>query len=357
MKKLISFTKLLFPAAIILLSPAIGSAQQIDTLFIQNASVKPNIDAEGTDACWTGENWHPIDQVWINYGENIDSTDFFGRFKSVWSSTENLLYFLVEVTDDVAIGGFIENQTAAVYNYDIVEVFIDEDRSGGPHIEDDAGTGENGENAFSYHIYADFPSEGGVEKDFWVGDIPRPYTEHIGEFALRKTGNSFTREFSVKVYDDTYETSNPETSRVTLAPGKLMGLSLAYCDNDEDDGNRDNFFGSVWVSEANNNSHWMNADDFNPAKLLSDNVSSVNPVLSNNIDIFPNPANAFVTIKTSEPVLNVEVLDISGRIIKTVNGEGALNLSISTVELNSGAYFLNIYFKDSKTTIRKLIID
>jgi hypothetical protein len=55
-----------------------------------------------------------------------------------------------------------------------------------------------------------------------------------------------------------------------LFDGKVMGLTLAYCDNDKPDVNpktRDKFFGSVWVPAAAYNDHWMNADYFGIVKL------------------------------------------------------------------------------------------
>ena len=65
---------------------------------------------------------------------------------------------------------------------------------------------------------------------------------------LRKTGNTAVREFSLIVYDDTYTEENKESARVKLQAGKVMGLSVAYCDNDHPEKNpkvRDNMYGSV----------------------------------------------------------------------------------------------------------------
>jgi hypothetical protein len=66
----------------------------------------------------------------------LDSNNYTGKFKIVWSSKTNLLYFLVEVTDHNFVDGFIPGTTADVYNYDIIEVFIDENKSGGLHVFD-----------------------------------------------------------------------------------------------------------------------------------------------------------------------------------------------------------------------------
>jgi hypothetical protein len=338
-------------------TPCLFSIQD-DTVRVNDAAIPPVIDGIGDDACWGSADWQTIDQVWINYGENIETSDYNGRYRMVWSSKENQLYFLIETTDDVAIGGFSEGQTADVYNYDISEVFIDEDKSGGPHISDNPSTGENAENAFAYHIYADIPDEGQVTYTHWVGDIPRPYTEHIPGFALRKTGDLYTREFSVKVYNDEYDENDPEASLVKLSKDKIMGLSVAYCDNDEDDGQRDNFFGSVWVSEANNNSHWMNADDFGTVKLYSEltpgSVEKNQP--EPNLMIYPNPASDYFNIVIHESAEKLEIIDLAGNTTFVFLLHGPRELRVPVSNLAHGIYFTRIITLDNTITAGKLLI-
>ena len=332
-------------------------SMQDDTVKVNSVAAPPVIDGTGDDDCWENADWQTIDQVWINYGEAIDSKDFNGRYKLVWSSKENLLYFLVEVTDDVTIGGFVDGQPTGVYNYDIAEVFIDENKSGGLHINDNTTTGENAENAFAYHIYADFPTDGEVNKEHWVGDIPGPHTDHIPEFALRKNGNLCIREFSLKVYDDTYDDTIPEASRVILSIDKIMGLSVAYCDNDEDDGQRDNFFGSVWVKAENYNDHWMNADDFGLVKLYSsllpDHIEKVQCLPS--IEIYPNPASDYINFKTSNAVSKVEILDITGKVSPGFMFQGSECSEIQVSYLARGFYLTRIVDENNIFSFGKFI--
>jgi len=274
---------------------------QDDTVKAPDAAAVPVIDASGDDACWQNVPWQSIDQVWIDYGKSVDPKDYTGRYKVVWSSQANLLYFLIEVTDDVAVDGFIRDVTTGNYNFDIVEVFIDEDHSGGLHVFDgtpEEGLGTNAENAFSYHIYADFPEDGQVNTIWDVGDLDGTgwgdsfvpyYADHIPGFALKKQGNLYTREFSLIVYDDTYEDDNRENARVTLAEGREMGLSLAVCDNDDPDEEpktRDNFFGSVWVPAAEFNDHWMNADGYGRIKLIDGTSTDIGHAPLNNPSSF-----------------------------------------------------------------------
>ena len=253
---------------------------QDDTVKAMQVTILPVINGVGDDDCWLNTTWQSIGQTWIPYGESVDIGDYSGKYKVAWSATENILYFLVEITDDKFVDGYVYDSIPGIgggyYNDDILEVFLDEDRSGGLHIYDDA------ENAFSYHIVINAPADGNTTYQCVVCDIAGPsvadswypdYASHFPQFTVKKTGNQYVWEFSLAVYDDTYNHNNPEASRVQLQEGKVMGLSLAYCDNDDPDENpkkRDNFFGSVWVPESAKNDHWKDADGYGTIMLISD---------------------------------------------------------------------------------------
>ncbi len=278
---------------------------QIDTIKIINTRHPPVIDGNENDRCWKLTNWIPIDEVWITWGSSIEKSDFTGDFKVAWSETENLLYFLIRTVDDILVDSYVPGVTADIYNFDILEVFIDEDHSKGPHIFDDEILGENAENAFAYHIHCRFPFNGETTDSIRVQDIAGTgwdnridpvYNHHFEDFKIRLLDNVVYWEFSLKVYDDTYINNAPENSRVTLSEDKIMGLSLAYCDNDdinENPATRDNFIGSVWVPEKAYNDHWENSDYFGVAQLIADTTypSSLIANNSENISIFPNPLN------------------------------------------------------------------
>jgi hypothetical protein len=319
-----------------------NASVKIDTVYINEITTAPAIDGIGNDECWKKGEWYGMNHVWINYGEEIDSSDHYGRFKVVWSKKENLLYFLVETIDDVPVGGYIPGETASIYNYDIQEVFLDENRSKGPNNVTNHNTGKNIENAFAYHIYADFPKKDEVNKTPVVEDIPGPRNDHLPEFAIRGSGTFYTREFSLKVYDSTFDSDDPEFSRVQLEEGKIMGLSLAYCDNDENDGQRDNFFGSVWVPADKYNNHWLEADDFGPAKLISDFIPDKVSQTRNfhSSKIYPNPSSDYLMMNIKNRFRKISVVDILGKTVfcktEIVYNKIAINIS----NLKNGLYFI-----------------
>jgi hypothetical protein len=337
-------------------------AAQIDTIKIIKTEVAPKIDGDEGDICWEQTSWHAIDQVWIKWGETLESTDFSGKFKVVWSEKKNLLYFLVRTVDDVIVDNYIPGVTSDYYNFDVVEVFIDEDRSKGLHIVDDDITGENAENAFSYHINVPFPPNNSSTDSFLVQDIAGTsakqvvvqYNSHFDAFMLKLKDNVAYWEFALKVYNDTYTNSDPESSRVILGAGKVMGLSLAYCDNDdpnEKTATRDNFIGSVWVPEEAYNDHWMDAEYFGVAKLIDDTEipTGLEQGPGAGFKVFPNPARGTLFIDCGDKFIrgpvNYSIYSIDGKLIGAdkifVTGMPE-DLQIELPDLHAGLYLMSI---------------
>ena len=272
----------------------IRDKEEVPVEIIAEECDPPVVDGEGNDLCWYTQDWTYIDQTWMPYGEQIGNSDFSGAFKVVWSAEDSLLYVLAETIDDSYIDTTIAPDSA-YYKYDILEVFIDEDQSGGEHIFD-AG-GDNAENAFSYHITINIPNDGETETQKKVSDIDGidwgnmripNYEDHFPDFAVKREGNKLIWEFSLKVYDDTYEQLDPdhENAWAQLDSGKAIGFSVAYCDADDDVG-RDNFFGSDWGPDNGGefNDHWMNADGYGTLILTGETyIPNYAPQLTGSID-------------------------------------------------------------------------
>jgi hypothetical protein len=334
-----------------------GSVQD-NPVLAPNTAVAPVIDGTGDDVCWQKVPWQPIVQKWIPYtGPSVDSSDYYGRYKLIWSSTTNLLYFLMEVTDDVFVDGYNPAGGGAIYDYDISEVFIDENKSGGVHMYD--GPGLNAQNAFAYHMYAANPADGQVTTVYHVDDMAgtqsnstrADYTSHFPEFALRRTGNTAVREFSLIVYNDTYTESNKEAARSQLVVGKVMGLSVAYCDNDNPNENpklRDNMFGSVWEPDPGN-WHWQNADYFGSVKLVAAIPSSVeggHAIQINPIRLYPNPASTTSQLQLDNSYrgkVSIRLFNLLGQEVFRTVGSKADRLFTQSLILNrlpSGFYFI-----------------
>ena len=339
---------------------------QDDTVRAPNVGNIPTIDGHSNDSCWGAVEWQEIDQVWIPWNGSVGASDYTGQYKVVWSDAENVLYFVVEVTDDVFIDGYVF-PNGGYHNFDVVELFIDEDKSGGLHQID--GSGQNAENAFAYHIMVDAPADGDTTNTFVVCDNAGVfqivnYAGHFPDLAMRKNGDQYIWEFSLAVYADTFDSGDPEASRVDLTEGKIMGLSMAYCDNDAPDGVRDNFFGSVVVAHEDSNSHWINADGFGTLELMGgagieDELKDVGISFIS----YPNPFDNKTIIEfelARSSKVKIDVLNILGQSVANVT-EARFGAGRHTVEWNSegvpsGIYFCRMKANSFKSIKRLLII-
>ena len=215
---------------------------------VKKATEIPVIDGKGDEETWTGAEWLPLDQRWL--GEPYTKEDFEGRYKLLWS--EKVLYLLVEVTDDILFDQY-EDPLELWWDDDCVEVFIDEDNSGGGH--------QYNHNAFAYHIAVDYNVV-----DLGPDNNPHLYNDH---FEVKRTlnGNVSTWEMSIKIFDDSFKDGG-KNQPVELSEGKKIGFALAYCDNDKSK-ERENFIGSVPVEGEDKNRGWIDAGIFGTL-ILSD---------------------------------------------------------------------------------------
>ena len=111
----------------------------------------------------------------------------------------------------------------------------------------------------------------------------------------------------------------------------------------------------VALSSSDNGDWGMNtpayfcADQFyvSPSEVNIDNLLSVN-----NIEVFPNPASSFISIKTnSEKDVQLTIFDISGTLVKQIN-HVLNNQQVDIKDLTSGLYILKIQSNNGSTTKR-----
>ncbi len=256
MKKL-RFCYCLVLLSILLISCATNSAAEPVRYYAPEAAVAPGINGLDDDACWDYAEWGYLDvswfaeQPWFDGEELIDSTDFYGRYKVVWKG--HRLFFLMEITDDV-LNDDIEDPLDLYWEEDCIEVFLDEDQSGGNHER-----GANAFNAFAYHISpVTYDAVDFIDVD---ENPPRLLNEHV-EINVASEGNHHIAEFSICIYDESYKHGASDNIPVELNRGKVMGFTIAYCD---DDGNgREDFF----ANQPGGLNSYIDADLFGEIELI-----------------------------------------------------------------------------------------
>ena len=230
----------------LLLLVLIGCKGNTDEYVAPYVPEAPIINGRADEEAWQSAEWAPIDNRWL--GPKYDEEDFQGRYKAVY--TESRLYLLVEIVDDTLID-IHEDPLQFYWDDDCVEIFVDEDNSGGYHQYD--------HNAFAYHVALDYNVV-----DIGPDSLAHFYNDHVVARRICQ-GKTCTWELAVALYDDTFKDGELNTP-VKLEFGKTIGFAIAYCDNDYSE-ERENFVGSVSIPGRDKNKGWITADVFGKITL------------------------------------------------------------------------------------------
>lgn len=102
---------------------------------------------------------------------------------------------------------------------------------------------------------------------------------------------------------------------------------------------------------------------FSNFKLLPRNANdvevftSIEEINHISVNVYPNPASTFIAFQLSENNFKVQLFDITGKTVKSINSVGN-NLRVSTTDLNNGVYFYSIYTNDgSLITTNKFVVN
>ncbi len=240
------------------LIPAAGNTAALLGKDFVASEVTHRIEVDGiVDKSWSNREWYPINKLIL--GERYTKQDFDGRFKLAWDS--EYLYLLAEIVDDV----LFDQHTNPLHFYwddDCLEVFLDEDASGGEH--------QYNYNAFAYHVALDNQV---VDIGVKTKDNPEPFillNEHIESSWQRSKANSnkIVWELAIKVFDDSF-LPEKKVAPVELKAGKTMGFMLAYCDNDGSK-HRESFIGSTEIKAVNGDKNlgYKTASVFGKLRLI-----------------------------------------------------------------------------------------
>ena len=206
------------------------------------AAVAPRVDGVADDAIWADAEWRAIDQRWL--GPEYTSDDFEGRFKVVW--TADRIYLMAEFVDDILIDTH-RDPLVQYWDDDCLEIFLDEDYSGGEH--------QFNHNAFAYHMSLDNQAI-----DIGTNRQAQNYSHHVTS-EWKQEGDKIVWEVAIEIYDDSYVDGADDNEPVPLESGKVMGLMVAYCDNDGSE-LRENFIGSEKVLSGATDRGWIDAGLF-----------------------------------------------------------------------------------------------
>lgn len=318
----------------------------------------PVIDGVGDEYCWSRAQWALINQPFDGLALP-DSSDFYGRYKAVWTSSR--LYILMEITDDKLVDNRV-NPSDNYWEDDLTEFFIDEDHTTQGHE-----CGADAFNAFAYHIAAiardknnytngsivSFDSPDAIHHVIDLGSDCNTgkalnLDDHVN-VKIVKNGNKYTWELEFKIFDKSYNQNSLTNTPFTLTANKVMGFAIAYCD--DDNGKRENMIGTV----PNHNDYsgkypfyrftnefgtlTLNDSILTPTEVMNKKLTPSNSVLS------PNPVGNTLNINIKD---NYNQFSHSGPIrIINMTGQTVLtqiikdtNPSIDVSQLTTGIYIL-----------------
>ena len=201
-----------------------------------------SIDGVAREPAWAQARWQALSHRWL--GPEYTAEDFKGRYKVVW--TQSRIYILAEITDDILFDSH-RDPLQQYWDDDCLEIFIDEDFSGGDH--------QYNHNAFAYHLSLDNQAI-----DIGTDEQPHNYSHHV-DSRWRQDGNKIIWEVAIDVYTDNYSDGSSDNRPVALSAGKVLGLMVAYCDNDGSE-LRENFIGSESVPSGPKDRGWIDAGLF-----------------------------------------------------------------------------------------------
>ena len=239
-----------------LLTLALASADTVhendrSEYLAPKANTPLTIDGVADEAIWEQARWQNLAHRWL--GPEYSAEDFQGRYKVVW--TEDKIYILGEIVDDILIDTH-RDPLIQYWDDDCLEIFLDEDFSGGDH--------QFNHNAFAYHMSLDNQAI-----DIGTDEQPHNYSHHV-ESRWKQQGDKIVWELAIDVYQQDYVDGSNKNMPIKLSAGKIMGLMLAYCDNDGSE-LRENFVGSESVPTGPKDRGWIDAGLFGALILVDSN--------------------------------------------------------------------------------------
>lgn len=200
------------------------------------------VDGIANESIWSKAKWQNLNHRWL--GPEYSKEDFQGRYKVVWNKSK--LYILTEIVDDILIDTH-RDPLIQYWDDDTLEVFLDEDFSGGEH--------QYNHNAFAYHMAIDNQAI-----DIGTNKLAQNYSHHVESRWLQQ-GDKLVWELSIDIYSDAYKDKSTDNRTIELFAGKVMGLMVAYCDNDGSE-LRENFIGSESAPGKEPDRGWKDAGIF-----------------------------------------------------------------------------------------------
>jgi hypothetical protein len=281
---------------------------------IQNATLDPIARTGSSDCSCAG---------WMNkdLGDQLESSSWNSStsFGAKFDDTESDIMY-----QEIAVLANTNYKFTYVYNFEVKQ---DTEPASSLDIRILAGSGYIADYTPAYAAAAD-----GQSRDFGYEDITvvENATNNLASAEIANPGDKDFRTGEL--------TFNSGSNTSIAIFGRGIGRDITGTDGK----------GYAW----SNGGSEIRIDEV--AMTNEDATASVNDVFSSKISIYPNPANEFVQISTSETITGVEVYNLIGK--KVISSSKLTNNKIDVSNLSKGVYVLKVMSNDLVGS-RKIIIE
>lgn len=321
MKKL--FFTLAAVFAVVTLSAQITS----DLVIKRGVDIEPN----GLE---DDEVWSMIPPVEISNKFDGEEASVSAYFKMYY--TDEFIYLLVNVTDDVFYPAYVAGDTKQEWLYDKAEIYFDvndvlKDGNGPAYI--------NGYMAPGHYQMAPFLLEENVGSPFFpdnvlYGSLSKQvaicYALKLDE-NFNCTGYITEYQYPMEAFKNDRDESLDLNAFKNLPQG--LGFDVIIVDNDNDGMGRKR---AVWKN-VGPVEPYNDMDNCAVVAFSNDNVSSINNASVSRVNVFPTIAKDLVNVEGGYE--RAEIISVSGQSVKVATGGATINVS----DLASGLYLVKIY--------------
>src|SRR5690554_1376439 len=194
----------------------------------------------------------------------------------------------------------------------------------------------------------------GIHHDETALPLPKVYLSHLGD-----NNQAFTIPFNTWVHCVVYADyiNNKvvyEIPSLNIFVERDFFIDVPYPTN-ETNHLTESFSASTYFVESTNVA--LPTFKFDNLKVTAlDQVLSTNEVLSNQFNLYPNPATDLVTINNQEnrTVKQIKIYDVAGKLMDTQNFENKAEIQLTVGNLTSGTYLLHLQTNEG-SAVKKLI--
>jgi hypothetical protein len=114
---------------------------------------------------------------------------------------------------------------------------------------------------------------------------------------------------------------------------------------------------AVSAGTSNTVANQFQVDNINAKFVATENLlgTNSNALTVKDFSVFPNPSKDIVTVSNPSSSINsIEISDLNGRVVKTVNSIDASSAQVTISDLSTGVYMMKIV-SDKGTTTKKVI--